>query len=285
MKPAPFAYHAPTTTSEVVELLATYGDEAKVLAGGQSLVPMLTLRLARFEHLVDLNRVEGLDHLGLEGEDLVVGAMARQRVAERSADVASASPLLTAALPQIGHFQIRNRGTIGGSLAHADPASELPAVALALDAELDILGKGGTRRVPAREFFVGTWTTAMQVDELLTSIRFPRWDPPCGFAVEEVARRHGDFAMVGVACGVKLDGTTISRAAIALFGVGPTPQRAVAAEEALVAGVTDVDEIAALAASDLDPISDVHASSAYRKLVATGLVSRALTSARARASA
>src|SRR3974390_681262 len=217
MKPAPFEYHAPETLDEACGLLGEHGDEAKVLAGGQSLVPMLALRLTRFAHLVDVNSVRGFAGVRRENGTLVVHAGTRQRVLERDTEVGAAVPLLARAAPLIGHFQIRNRGTVGGSLAHADPASELPAVAIALGAELELARAGGaTRRVPAEAFFVGTWTTAAEADELLTAARFPVRPGSCGFAIEEVARRHGDFALAGAVCAVSGNGM----AGLALFGVG-----------------------------------------------------------------
>jgi carbon-monoxide dehydrogenase medium subunit len=273
MKPAPFEYHAPESVDDVLGLLAEYGDEAKVLAGGQSLVPMLALRLTRFEHLVDLNRVGELSGFARDNGTLVVQAATRQRVMEREPEIAAAVPLLARATPLIGHFQIRNRGTVGGSLAHADPASEYPAVAVALGAELELAGAGGIRRlVPAEEFFLGTWTTAAEPDEILVAARFPVW-PGGGFAIEEVARRHGDFALAGVACAV-----TAGRAGIALFGVGSTPVRAHAAEAALVAGASAAD-VAEAATADLDPPADIHASSSTRLRIARHLVERAVTRA------
>jgi carbon-monoxide dehydrogenase medium subunit len=274
MKPAPFDYHAPETIAEVCGLLAEHGDEAKVLAGGQSLVPMLALRLTRFEHLVDVNRVADLAGVDRENGTLVVRACTRQRVMERDPAVAAAVPLLALATPLIGHFQIRNRGTVGGSLAHADPASEYPAVAVALGAELELAGPGGARRrLAADDFFVGTWTTAAEPDEVLVAARFPVWPARSGFAVEEVARRHGDFALAGVACAI-----TDGRAGIALFGVGSTPVRARAAEEAWLAGLPAAD-IAEAAVRDLDPPADVHASTSTRTRIARHLVERAVTRA------
>ena len=274
MKPAPFDYHAPTTVDEVVALLHEHGDEAKVLAGGQSLIPMLNLRLARFATLVDIGRVASLRRLERVNGHVVVGSMVRQRELEAS-DVA----LLAAATPLIGHFQIRNRGTLGGSIAHADPAAEYPAVALALDAELDIAGPAGARTVPAAEFFVGTWETALADDEVLVAVRFPVWGEGSGFAVEEVARRHGDFAIAGCACGVEIDDGRISRAAIALFGVAGTPVRAEVAESALVgadADTVDAAEIGNLAAVELEPPGDLHASGALRRRIASAVVRRAV---------
>ena len=274
MKPAPFEYHAPETIDEVCGLLAEHGDEAKVLAGGQSLVPMLALRLTRFEHLVDVNRVAELSGFARENGTLVVRACTRQRVMERDAAIAAAVPLLARATPLIGHFQIRNRGTVGGSLAHADPASEYPAVAVALGAELELASPGGAvRRLAADDFFVGTWTTAAEPDELLVAARFPVWPARSGFAIEEVARRHGDFALAGVACAI-----TDGRAGIALFGVGSTPVRARDAEEAWLAGAAEA-EVAEAAVRDLDPPADVHASAPTRTRIARHLVERAVNRA------
>src|ERR1700738_4784067 len=193
MKPAAFEYHAPERVDDAIQLLDRLGDDAKVLAGGQSLVPMLSMRLTRFAHLIDLNHVAELSTIERGDGHLRIGAMVRQAEAERSATVGVAAPLLQRALPHIGHFQIRNRGTVGGSTAHADPASELPAVALALDAQLVAVGPSGQRTIPAREFFRSMWTVALEPEEILTAVRYPLWTGRCGFAVEEFARRHGDF--------------------------------------------------------------------------------------------
>ncbi|HEV2310638.1 MAG TPA: xanthine dehydrogenase family protein subunit M, partial [Acidimicrobiia bacterium] len=280
--PAPFEYHAPETVADVVGLLSAHGDDAKPLAGGQSLVPMLALRLARFEHLVDLNRVTDLTVVERRDGAVLVGAMTRQTVLERPGPASDVS-LLAQAAPLIGHFQIRNRGTVGGSVAHADPASELPAVALALDAELQVAGPSGPRVVPAAEFFVGNWTTVLEPDELLTGISFPVWEGRCGSAVEEVARRHGDFALTGTACAVCLDAADrIERCAIALFGMGSTPVRAPEAEAALIGRAGDASELseaAQLAVQGLDPPDDVHASARYRRSVGAHVVRRGLTRA------
>lgn len=286
MKPAAFEYHAPESIDDVVGLLAEHGDEAKPLAGGQSLVPMLALRLARFEHVVDLNRAPAL--VGIEHHDhtVAVGAMTRQAELERS-DAAAAVPLLGLATPFIGHFQIRNRGTVGGSIAHADAAGELPTVALALDAEFDVASTSGTRTIAASDFFLGMWETGLGAEELLTAARFPVWRGRCGFAVEEVARRYGDFALAGVACGIEVgtDGT-VARAAIALLGLAGTPLRASAAESAIAGrapSAEDLTEIGRLAVADLDPPTDVHASGEYRRSVGAHVVSRGLGVALARA--
>ena len=286
MKPAPFQYHRPATVAETVDLLGAHGDEAKPLAGGQSLIPMLALRLARFEHLVDVNFVEGLAAIARDDGWLRIGAMTRQAALERDATVASAAPLLSRATPLIGHFQIRNRGTVGGSLAHADPASEYPAVAVALGAELEVSSKAGPRTVAADDFFVGTWTTALADGELLTAVRVPVWSGRCGFAVEEMARRLGDFALCGAAVAVRLsdDGSdAVAAAGIGLFGVGPTPIHAQQAESALVAGERDLAEIGRLAMADSEPSDDVHATARYRSSVGAHLVARALERALAEA--
>ena len=278
MKPSPFTYHAPTTVAEAVGLLDEYGDSVKPLAGGQSLVPMLSLRLAAFEHLVDLNRIASLSSIERSNGHLRVGATVRQATAEHSALVASTVPLLTTALPLIGHFQIRNRGTIGGSIAHADPASELPAVALALDAKIEAVGPSGTRFIAAADFFVSTWETTLHENEILTAVEFPVWNGTCGFAVEEVARRHGDFALVGAAVGVQVDGDRITRASIALFGVGATTMRAIEAEAALLSG-SNAAEAGRLASNAVSPTGDIHASGEYRKQVTGVVVRRAIAKA------
>jgi carbon-monoxide dehydrogenase medium subunit len=242
---------------------------------------MMSLRLASFGHLVDLNTVAGIDSIERSNGDLRIGALVRQSTAEHDATVASDAPLVSKALPHIGHFQIRNRGTVGGSIAHADPASELPAVALALDATIEAASRGGSRDIAAAEFFDGTWQTTLAEDEILTAVRFPVWTGSTGFAVEEVARRHGDFAICGAVCGVALDGDNVKQAAIALFGVGSTPVRASAAEQALIAaGVgADLAGVAAEAANPLNPSPDIHASGPYRKQVAAVVVRRALARA------
>jgi aerobic carbon-monoxide dehydrogenase medium subunit len=280
VKPAPFEYYAPATPAEAVALLSDLGDGAKVLAGGQSLVPMLALRLAVFEHLVDLRRVEGIRGIERQNGTVRIGAATTQAAVERSPDVAAAVPLLARATPLIGHFQIRNRGTLGGSLAHADPAAEYPAVALALDAEMEILSAEGTRRVRAADFFTGLWTTAVADDELLTATSFPVWEGRCGFAVDEVARRHGDFALAGACVAVGLDGDgQVERCAIGLFGLGPVPQRAPASEAAamgVAAGDVDPDELGRTATADLDEVpTDLHAPADYRRRVGAVTVARA----------
>lgn len=295
MKPSRFRYHRPTTVADAVGLLAEHGEEAKPLAGGQSLVALLSLRLTSFEHLVDLNRIPDLQGIAVGGRlgdradgdaagggSVTIGAMTRQSEVERSEDVARLVPLLARAVPLIGHFQIRNRGTVGGSIAHADPASELPAVALALDARITATGPSGTRTVPAADFFSSTWTTTLDPGEILTGITFPDWGPRSGFAVEELARRRGDFAIAGAVCGVRLDPTgSIDRAAIALMGMGDTPVRCRAAEQFLVGsspGSVDPAAVAAAAIDGTEPPDDIHAPASYRRRVGAHLVARALAS-------
>lgn len=283
MKPAPFEYHAPDTAADAAQLLAELGDAAKVLAGGQSLIPMLALRLAVFEHLVDVGRIAELSGIERRNGALWIGAATTQAAVESSAEVARAVPLLARATPLIGHFQIRNRGTLGGSIAHADPAAEYPGVALALDASMEVVSAKGRRAIAARDFFDGLWSTTMASDELLVGVSFPVWGPRSGFAVEEFARRHGDFAIAGAAIGVELDGERIRRCAIGLFGLGSTPERAASAETALAGrSAADVqpEEIGRLAMADLDSVpSDLHGSAAFRKRVGAVMVERAWTRA------
>jgi carbon-monoxide dehydrogenase medium subunit len=295
VKPPPFEYYAPSSLDEAIGLLARLGDEAKIIAGGQSLMPLLALRLARPAYLVDLNRVGGLSKIAAPNgglaqgpaQGLVMGAMVRQRAAERSGLVRERCPLLADALPRIGHPAIRNRGTVGGSLAHADPAAELPAVALALEATLVARSARGERILSASEFFVGHFTTALESDECLVEIRFPAWPDGAGCAFEEASRRHGDFAMVGVAALLRIDSAgNVVDPRIVLTGVGGTAVRAVDAEALLRGARADREAFEAAgerAARDLEPPSDLHASRAYRRHVARALVRRALEQSAERA--
>ncbi len=287
MKPQAFAYHRPGTLGEALELLEAHPFEAKPLAGGQSLVPAMNFRLATPAMLVDLNRVPDLDRIEA-GPDrsLRLGAMTRQRAVERSALAAQAAPLLLEALPHVAHPQIRNRGTVGGSLAHADPSAELPAVMVALDARFRCRSRRGERWIPAAEFFLGLFATALEPGELLVEIEVPRAVPRTGWAFEEAARRHGDYALAGVAVVVALagDGTCRSARAV-LFGVGEGPVVARHLAAALEGCRPDEATIAAAAAaldSDLDPPSDIHATGAYRRHLSRVLVRRALARAFAR---
>jgi carbon-monoxide dehydrogenase medium subunit len=284
LKPSAFEYHAPTNVDDAVKLLAELGDGAKVLAGGQSLVPMLSLRLAYFDHLVDIARIPELQGIRIDADSVTIGATTIDSDVESNAEVAAKVPLLAKVTPYIGHFQIRNKGTVGGSIAHADPAAEYPAVALALDAEIEAVSPRGRRTIAAKDFFVGFWTSALEADELLVSVKFPAWSGRSGFAVKEFARRHGDFALAGALVGVQLGaGDTIERATVTLLSMGPTPLRATAAEQALTgtaATAVAADEIGRLAVSDLTEVpSDLHGSADYRKRVGAAMVERALREA------
>jgi len=251
-------------------------------------VPMLAMRLTMFEHLIDITRIAELQGIEREGATLKIGAGTTDVDIETSSEVAATVPLLARATPLIGHFQIRNRGTIGGSIVHADPAAEYPAVALALDATLEVLGTAGARRIQSPEFFTGLWDTAVDDDELLTAISFPVWSGRCGFAIEEVARRHGDFAIAGAALALEVDGAdTVVRCGIGLFGLAPTPVRASAVEAEIVGrhvDEIDAEELGQLAISDLDDVqSDLHSPAAYRRRVGAVMVTRALRTAMAEA--
>jgi carbon-monoxide dehydrogenase medium subunit len=282
MKLPPVEYEAPTTVAEAVDLLAEHEDEASVLAGGQSLIPLLALRLARPAVLIDINGIDELSGVSAADGWVTIGAVTREYVAEESETVADAVPLLAAALPMIGHEAIRSRGTVGGSLAHADPAAELPAVARALNAEFVVRGPSGMRVIPAEEWFEGYLTTSRRPDELLVEVRFPAAVPGTGVSFTEVARRHGDFAMVGLAASLVLSGGMISDARLAFAGVSDVPVRAGAAED-LLAGQRPsaelFDEAARRATEDLDPPADLHGSSDYRKRVAAAVVRRGLRAA------
>jgi aerobic carbon-monoxide dehydrogenase medium subunit len=282
MKPAPFDYLAPTTLDEAVAGLAEFGPDAKALAGGQSLLPILAMRLSRFSHLIDLNRVRELDFISSGDGEVVVGAMTREARVGTDPSVARNVPMLAAATRFIGHFQIRNRGTLGGSIAHADPAAEYPAVALALDATMDLAGPAGSRTVTARDFFVGFMTTALADDELLCAVRFPVWGPGSGFGVREFSRRSGDFALAGAMAGVQVTDGVVTRAALCLFGMGLLPHRADALEAELVgSSIGDLDAVAAgkRATAGLKPPSDIHASSSLRLRVGADLAAHALADA------
>jgi aerobic carbon-monoxide dehydrogenase medium subunit len=282
MKLPPVEYEAPTTVAEAVDLLAEHLDEASVLAGGQSLIPLLALRLARPAVLIDINGVAELSGVSAADGWVRIGAMTREYVAEESGTVADAVPLLAAALPLIGHEAIRSRGTIGGSLAHADPAAELPAVARALDAEFVVRGPSGDRVIPAAEWFEGYLTTSRGPDELLVEVRFPAARPGTGVSFQEVARRHGDFAIVGLAVSLALSGGVISDARLAFAGLSDVPLRASAAEDLLVGEKPSAelfDAAARRATDDVDPPDDLHGSSDYRKTVAAATVRRGLRAA------
>ncbi|SRR5579884_69060 len=285
MKPAPFTYYDPHTLDEALGLLAVHGDAAKILAGGQSLVPLLNMRLAAPDVIVDINRLPDLDFVTTDN-GLRVGALARQAMVERDAAVRDVAPLVTEAIAWVGHRQIRNRGTLVGSLAHADPAAEMPLVFLALDGELHLRRTSGSRRVSAGDFFVHIMTTALDPEEIATEASLPPVPPGSGSAFLEVARRHGDFAVAAIAVVVTIEAGRIRRARVALGGVGPTPLRATRAEERLVdeEPTNELFVEAALAAShDCEPVTDIHGTAEYRRELVRTMVYRGLGRAVVRA--
>lgn len=282
MKPVDFELHRPETLGEALALLAEHGDDGKVLAGGQSLVPLLNFRLARPAHLVDVGRIASLAELRRTAAGLTVGAMVRQASAERSPAVTRHCPLLAAALPNIAHPPIRNRGTVGGSLAHGDPAAELPSVATALDAVFVAASVHGRREIPAAEFFRTHLVTALEPDELLIEIRFPATGSGTGAAFVEVGRRRGDFALVGVGVQVGVDGSRVTDARVSFSGVADTPLRCRQVEDALRDTSADEDVLRAasrLARETVEPVGDLHATADYRRHVAGVLLARAVRQA------
>jgi carbon-monoxide dehydrogenase medium subunit len=286
MKPPPFDYHAPASAAEALELLSRYGADARLLAGGQSLVPLLNFRLSAPAVIVDLNRAADLAYIREENGRVRLGAMTRQRAIEFSPLVKNRLPLLAEATRWVGHLPTRTRGTIGGSLAHSDPAAEYPAVATALDAELVIRARTGERVVRAAEFFVGLMTTAVQPGEMLVEVRLPALALSSGWAFEEFSRRHGDFAIVGIAAMVTAQGDRCRSARLAACGAGPAAIRLRAAEETLEqGGLGDryIDDAAARAAELVDPSADLHASVEYRRHLTRVLTRRALKRAVERA--
>ncbi len=295
MRPAPFDYVAPRTVEEALDRLARHGDEAKILAGGQSLVPMMNMRLVRPAVVVDLNRVAALGTLREEAGRLRLGALVRQHALERDERVARAAPLLAAAAPLIGHLQTRARGTVGGSLVHADPAAELPACTIALDAVFHLRSARTARTCRAGDFFRGLLTTALEPDELLAEIELPGPATPTGpdaprtgHGFAEVARRHGDFALAGACAVLALDAGGVCREArLVIFGAGDRPHLARAAA-ALIGerpAAARLAEVGRAAAGEIDARDDLHATGAYRRHVAAGLAARVLGQAAARAEA
>ena len=284
MKPPVFDYHAPASVDEALELLGRYAGEAKVLAGGQSLMPLLNFRLSRPAALIDLNRISALAYIREDAARVRLGAMTRQRTIEFSPIVRERLPLLAEATALVGHLPIRTRGTIGGSLAHADPSAEYPAVLAALDGEVAVRGPRGERVLRAAELFAGPLTTSLAPDEIVVEVRFPTAPPGSGSAFEELSRRHGDFAIVGIACQLIGDGARCAAARIAVAGAGPVPARLRPAEEILERdGVSDAAIAAAArrSAELVDPQEDIHASAAYRRNLTRVLTGRALRRAAA----
>jgi CO/xanthine dehydrogenase FAD-binding subunit len=288
VKPAPFEYFDPTALPDALRLLDEHAEEGKVLAGGQSLLPLLYLRLASPRYLIDVNRVEGLAGIRVDSERLRIGALTRQRTVERDATVRERWPLVTEAIGQIGHRQIRNRGTFGGSVAHADPSGELPAVVAALDGTMRAASVDGEREIAADEFFLTYLTTALQPNELLVEVELPAQPARSGWAYSEISRRQGDFALVGLACLLALepDGQHIADARLCFTGVGGTPLRARDAEDALRGELPSAalyGRAGELAQAAADPDGDIHGSAEYRRHLMGVVARRALALAHERA--
>ena len=281
MKLPPIDYARPASIAEAVALLAAHGGDAKPLAGGQSLVPMLAFRLAAPSLLVDLGKLEELRQIRISDQGVALGAMVRWCDVLDNARLRKAHPLLVAAISHVAHYQIRNRGTVGGSIAHADPAAEMPGIAVTCDAEIAVVGKAGIRTIAAADFFLGTLTTALGPDEIVTEIRLPLWPASRRFGFVEFARRHGDFALAGVAAFHDSDGTGRARNAhIGVIGVADRPLRLSAAENAVNGNAIEQATIAAAVAAaraEVDPSDDIHASGAYRRHLIGILLERALT--------
>lgn len=277
MKPAPLAYRRPATVAEACALLAE-GGYAKVVAGGQSLVPLLNFRLATPDLLVDLRDVEGLTGIGVGPDAVVVGAMTTQRALERDGAALAACPLLALALPYVGHTTTRNRGTVGGTIAHADPAAELPCVLACLEGDVDVEGPAGARAIAAADLFVTHLTSSLADDELLTRVRFPVLGPDWRFGFQEVAQRHGDYAMAMAAVGVRIEGGRPVAARVAVGAVADRPLRLADVEAAIVAGA-DAEDLRALAAAAVEPPDAPHAPAAYRRALVGTLIVRALEEA------
>lgn len=287
MKSAPFAYRSPESLDETLDLLAQAPEDASLLAGGQSLVPMLSMRIARPETVIDLNRVSELAGVHRTNGTIRIGAMTRQRTLEHDREIATALPILPEALGHVAHLAIRMRGTIGGSMVHADPAAELPAAALALDATFRLRSQNGSRTLAARDFFLAPLMTAIEPGELLEAIEVPVPPQSTGWGFSEVARTHGAFALVGAIAGVTIRNQTAERACLVLFGVGPTPVEIDWLQDAVRGRNLEDDDVLAeveqRVRAELDPVDDVHASAAYRKRAAGALARRVLRQATTRA--
>jgi aerobic carbon-monoxide dehydrogenase medium subunit len=282
MKLPAFEYACPATLAEAVALLAA-GRDAKVLAGGQSLVPMMAFRVASPALLVDLRKLTALRRIDITGDGVRLGAMVRWRDVEDDARLDTAHPLLKAAVAEIAHYQIRNRGTVGGSIAHADPAAEMPGIAVTCDAEIAVVGRAGSRVIDAADFFIAPLVTALAADEIIVEIRLPAWPAKRRWAFREFARRRGDFAMAGTALFYDVDGDgKACNAHVGAIGVGDQPVRLAAAEAAINGHAVDAatsERAGAAASAAVTPQSDIHASAAYRKALLGTLVERALQSA------
>jgi len=288
MKLPPFEYACPATILEAASLLASHEGDAKVLAGGQSLVPMLAFRVAAPTLLVDLRKLKDLRKIKISKEGVSLGAMVRWRDIEDNARLLKVQPLLCAAIEHVAHYQVRNRGTVGGSLAHADPAAEMPGIALTCDAEIHVVGKSGTRMIPAGEFFLGPLTTALEPDEIIVEVKLPAWPAKRRWGFQEFSRRRGDFAMAAAAVFYDQDRSRkASNAHVGVIGAGDTPLRLPQVEALLNGRVIDeatIEEADKLAAASVNPSDDIHASAAYRKSLVGTMVERALKDAVARTS-
>jgi carbon-monoxide dehydrogenase medium subunit len=285
MKPAPFAYERPTTLAAALDLLTSGGGESKVIAGGQSLVPMMNFRVVRPDRLIDINRIAELDYHRMDGADLVVGALCRHATLKSSDLVKQACPLMHAAYEWVAHGPVRNRGTLCGNLCHADPASEMPAVVQAVDALMVLRSSKGERRVPAGEFFTGLYQTATRDDEILVELRIPSAPKGQGYGFHEVNTRKGDFAIVAAGATMQRTKDGIAAVSIVLAGVGAHAVRLRAVERTMIGRAPDdatLREAAAASAAAIDPGSDIHGSADYRRDVAAALVRRALSDARDR---
>ncbi|MFL5003578.1 MAG: FAD binding domain-containing protein [Xanthobacteraceae bacterium] len=285
MKLPPFRYAAPATLRDAVALLAAHGGDAKAIAGGQSLVPMLAFRVASPALLVDLRKIPDLDRITISADGVRLGAMVRWRDIEDDARLDTAHPLLKAAVVHVAHYQVRNRGTIGGSIAHADPAAELPGIAVTCEAEIAVTGASGARVIRAADFFLGPLMTALAADEIITEIRLPAWPRGRRWGFQEFARRRGDFAMAGAALYYDEDASgKATNAHVGVIGVGDVPQRLAEVEAVLNSRVVDDATIAQaerVAAASVNPADDIHASAAYRRALTGTMVERALKSASA----
>jgi carbon-monoxide dehydrogenase medium subunit len=285
MKLPAFEYASPATLAEAVSLLASHDGDAKAIAGGQSLMPMMAFRVAQPSLLVDLRKIPGLNQIKISKDGVSLGALVRWRDIEDDARLQKAHPLLAAAIEHVAHYQVRNRGTVGGSVAHADPAAEMPGIAMACDAEIVVTGKSGTRSIKAADFFVAALTTALELDEIITEVRLPAWPQGRRWGFQEFARRRGDFAMSGIALFYDVDASgKATNAHVGAIGVGDRPLRLGAVEAVLNGQVIDeatIEKASQAASAAVDPPDDIHASAAYRRALTGTLVERALISASA----
>ncbi len=279
MKPAPFDYYAPGSIDEACRLLDEAGGGATILAGGQTLMPLLNLRMSQPFILLDINNIEELKGIERSGEAIKVGPITRQCEVLESELLARELPAMVQAVSHVGHYQTRNRGTVGGSISLGEPAAELPATAVALDATIELRSVRGSRELAARDFYIGPYMTALEPDELLTAIRFPVWPEGHLAVFRELAQRPGDFALSGIVGALALEGGRISRAGLAWLAMGPTPIRASSAEQLLLGkapGEIDIDAVAEAAVGDTAPFDDIHASAEYRRTVGKRILTRAL---------